>query len=234
LLIGGTGTTTLQLLTVTSWDGWREPGGEFRISRLLHELVAGDDFVEIDGGRFVLDDIDRVAYWASVSGDVRGSSGSSWGVSFELRLGQGDRESRFSIPGRQVRSWEVGVDACPDYWHQLIDLIDAAVCRRLASEASATLMAGTEVRFGAIIGDATGLRRRGPLAKTLRWDDIAGTNVEGPNPPFQTYPRSDELQVLVSGRRGKTNVMLTAGMEAWNVVVLPAVISALTSPTSLS
>jgi hypothetical protein len=183
------------------------PGREIRIQHRGLQVVGNEQAISFHGETFPLAEVDRVAYRAVASR----VNGAYMGTSFWLRLGRPGKTSQFMLDGG---SRDKRLDEFQAAWSGLVDLVEAAVCPRLAQQAVTTISAGGTVTYGSIVAGPDGVKARRPLAKTIPWADVTGTQVNNVG----------IMQVLVRQSGGKTKGKLSAGLDQWNTVVLPRVV----------
>jgi hypothetical protein len=183
-------------------------GGEIRVTVRALEIVGDANRIAFRGKEFSLAAVDRVAY-RSVASRVNGAY---MGTSFLLKLGQGSTHDTLLLDGGRR---DKRLDELRAAWTGLVDLVEAHVTPRIATDAVATIDGGGTVAFGSIVAGPEGVKAKRPLAKVIPWSDIAGTEISN----------IGLLQVSVRRDDGSTKARLSAGLDQWNTVVLPRVVA---------
>ncbi|HEY8546018.1 MAG TPA: hypothetical protein VIL36_13260 [Acidimicrobiales bacterium] len=185
-----------------------EPPSLHIVDRKL-EVVADRHRIACKRSEFPLTAIDRVAYQAT----VHRLNGAYMGTAFTVKLGAGDRHDTFILDSG---SKDGRLDEFRAFWEGVVDLLETWVCPRIAEQAVHTIAGGGRVSFGGIVAGPHGLRSKAPLARTIPWTDVVGTEVE----------RVGYLRLQVRNGSGRTKARLRAGLLQWNTVVLPRVVAA--------
>jgi hypothetical protein len=158
-----------------------------RLKQPRHGLDADDGQITTDGVRFPLGEVDTVAYGARPFG---GREVGLHATLFFLRLGRQGTSRSYEI-AEQDRFSHPTFAECPENSCQLLDLVELAVCGRLADQVTAAIERGRQVVIGDLTADRQGLHRTGTRRKglfgtreehwttTTEWADVASMRVVG-------------------------------------------------------
>jgi hypothetical protein len=161
----------------------------------------------VDGKRFDLSKVDRVAYHAASSPNL---------VRYGIRLGQGATKCYFLYDAYK-RGTEME-DAATN-WRSIVGLLQQTACPRLAIEASLAIKGGQQIRIGNdILASAEGLRRRRLFAKTVPWSLITSADFHRGN-----------VRVWTVGSVGSNRPEMITAMGGWNAVIMPRLIQLMAS-----
>lgn len=186
------------------------PGVEIRISRGKRHLVATEDQITVDGQVFRLADVDQVAYRAAARINQ---------ASYRIGVAQGGAKATFTFDayrrGTEMEDSRV-------QWGNVVDLLEARVCPRIAAEAVAAVSAGGKWSFGSlpatrVEADVNGLRVCQPFGARIPWDRVYSADMH------QGCVR------VWDAKSGGTRPRISIDMSGWNAVVLPRVIAMVTA-----
>lgn len=171
------------------------------------DLVANRELISWRGQVFHLHAVERVAYkqW------VYRLNGAYMGTQLLVKLDQGGRKGTFLLDSK---SKDERLDDFREAWFGVVELLEAHVVPRLFERILTTVQGGGEHRFGGIVATAAGVKAHRPLARTIPWAEVTGTNVNAVG----------HLQVTVANERGKSKNKLLSGLEHWDAVMLPRLV----------
>ncbi|MCM2416583.1 hypothetical protein [Streptomyces sp. RKAG293] len=184
-----------------------QPFDEIRIRKGKRALVASADSISIGEQVFRLDSVDRVFYRAAARINQ---------ASYTIGLAQGERKCTFMFDAYRRGS---ELEDARATWRQLVGLIQASVCPRIAEESARRVLAGETVTFGGpassrIDADSQGLRPRRLFGKTVPWLQIA--NAEFAEGMVRIWSASDGAV--------HEKPTMSVDMSGWNAVVLPEIV----------
>lgn len=195
-------------------------GAGMRITQPRHDLDADNSQITIDGVRFPLSEVDTVAYGVRPFGHDFIHM-----TEFFLRLGSQGTSRSFEI-AEQGRYQDPTFAECPENWCQLLDLVEYAICDRLAADVTKAVTNGEQVAIGDLRLDGQGMhrthtRRQGLFSsktvestETTRWADVGAMRVDG-------------IELHLSRPQVGPDLVVSLGID--NAVLLPRVVRLMTS-----
>jgi hypothetical protein len=181
------------------------------------ELLVTADRLVIGTESFPLDEIDSVQ-WDAVRSHVNGAY---MGTLYSIRVQVAGRKGDVALnPGSRDRN----IDELAAAYQQVVRLLDAVVCPRIAHDLVARMQAGETVTLGPtgarVELTAAGFRLKKPLSKVVPWARVARTELQG-----------GRFWFLLHRDGGEPKRHATVGLDGANIVVLPHLVRLL-SPTS--
>lgn len=176
-------------------------------------LTADTEHISFRGLDFSLAAIDRVAY----SRWIHRLNGAYMGTQHLLKLSQPGQTGQVLLDSK---STDERLEDLSTAWHGVVALLETRVCPRLVERITTSVVGGEPHRFGGIVAGPEGVRARRPLARTIPWSEVTGTEV---------HPVG-QLRVTVRRPGGGERTRLLAGLDHWDVVLLPHVVDRLASP----
>jgi hypothetical protein len=183
-------------------------------------LTMTEDGLDISGVSFGWAEIDRVRFGAV----DRHVNGAYLGTTFAIEVGNAAKKRmRFALDSGTTGALKTKVDherldRNRAEWVKAVEILDERVCIRLVKEAVTTVRGGGTTEFAGLRLDPQGVQRGGLLrTSSVAWTDIAGTETRHPY-----------LHIL-SHAHGRPKTAIKVVRDGWNVVLLPRLITALSS-----
>jgi hypothetical protein len=185
-------------------------------------LTLTEDAIELAGKSLRWSEVDRVKYGA-VDKHVNGAY---IGTTFSIDVGSAAKKyvqfglysGTTGLLGGRVDT--ENRDRNRADWIRAVEILEAKVCVRLIADAVLAVRQGRTVEFAGLRLAPDGVHKGGIFAKSVAWQDVAGTEVKSPY-----------LRVLA--RRGdKTRKAVEIQHNTWNAVLLPRVLDTLAASAS--